>query len=293
MRLREQPTKIYPASGINSNSSADINVSFEKASKESKHAKLPFTFIVEDNDTWIMVRFFFTVVSMYSLIEKYIKERRILKLFIHISSSVFTISHLIINSYLVCALFEEIKLLCFFILISVLIFFLMINIYLAYSNNLEITECVTCAYILLIATYIPPGIVSIISLYNHHYTFSVILIILMIFSIGILGWYFLCWILLFLMFLILQSLELIVRIIICKFNNKKKKNEYLNYDTYYYNSNKTETKICSICLNNFVDKEVICISKCYKDHIFHEQCIVEWLGINPICPMCRAVIMPN
>lgn len=52
----------------------------------------------------------------------------------------------------------------------------------------------------------------------------------------------------------------------------------------------TDTKIdekkCSICMTNFDDDEIISIIKC--NHIFHEECIKEWLKeYSYKCPVCR------
>ena len=74
----------------------------------------------------------------------------------------------------------------------------------------------------------------------------------------------------------------------CRLSNKKKVNEYLNYKPYYYDGKKTQVKECTICLDDFTDGNIICILSCYRDHIFHEKCMIEWLWRNPICPICRA-----
>lgn len=45
-------------------------------------------------------------------------------------------------------------------------------------------------------------------------------------------------------------------------------------------------KVCSICLCEFADHEIISkLPKC--NHIFHRECIREWLLRNHICPFCR------
>lgn len=30
--------------------------------------------------------------------------------------------------------------------------------------------------------------------------------------------------------------------------------------------------------------------KCHPDHIYHKNCIVDWLKVRADCPKCRAVI---
>ena len=44
---------------------------------------------------------------------------------------------------------------------------------------------------------------------------------------------------------------------------------------------------CSVCLVEYENGEVISQLPC--GHAFHEQCIVEWLQIQAICPLCRGV----
>jgi hypothetical protein len=42
---------------------------------------------------------------------------------------------------------------------------------------------------------------------------------------------------------------------------------------------------CSICFENFKENEIVNITKCI--HIYHENCINEWLKRNKTCPLCR------
>lgn len=51
-------------------------------------------------------------------------------------------------------------------------------------------------------------------------------------------------------------------------------------------SNTRDEKICAICLNDFVSKDVVTkLSNC--NHIYHSKCLFEWLKINNTCPECR------
>ncbi len=43
---------------------------------------------------------------------------------------------------------------------------------------------------------------------------------------------------------------------------------------------------CQICLNNFYDDDEISLFTCQK-HIFHFQCLNEWIQYKPVCPICR------
>ena len=42
---------------------------------------------------------------------------------------------------------------------------------------------------------------------------------------------------------------------------------------------------CSICTDPFNDNVTIVKTAC--NHIFHQQCLLQWMGHNPVCPICR------
>lgn len=49
---------------------------------------------------------------------------------------------------------------------------------------------------------------------------------------------------------------------------------------------------CSICLDYYKAKETVCWAKnddC--DHIFHQDCIVQWLVDHDDCPLCRSNLL--
>ncbi|KAG4913945.1 hypothetical protein AAZX31_19G222500 [Glycine max] len=49
---------------------------------------------------------------------------------------------------------------------------------------------------------------------------------------------------------------------------------------------------CAVCLCEFEDTETLrLIPKC--DHVFHPECIDEWLGSHTTCPVCRANLVPT
>ena len=52
--------------------------------------------------------------------------------------------------------------------------------------------------------------------------------------------------------------------------------------TYKYNG---EEKTCSICLEEIKKNNLIKQLKCF--HIYHINCINEWLNIKKICPECN------
>ncbi|CAJ1960900.1 unnamed protein product [Sphenostylis stenocarpa] len=53
-----------------------------------------------------------------------------------------------------------------------------------------------------------------------------------------------------------------------------------------------ETLECAVCLCEFDDAETLrLIPKC--DHVFHPECIDEWLSSHTTCPVCRANLVPT
>ncbi|KAK3031589.1 hypothetical protein RJ639_035595 [Escallonia herrerae] len=49
---------------------------------------------------------------------------------------------------------------------------------------------------------------------------------------------------------------------------------------------------CAVCLNEFEDDEKLrLIPKC--DHVFHSECIDQWLDSHVTCPVCRANLVPQ
>lgn len=47
-------------------------------------------------------------------------------------------------------------------------------------------------------------------------------------------------------------------------------------------------KRCSICLEDFVPKEMVTVTPC--SHMFHDDCIVPWVTNHGSCPVCRFAI---
>ena len=68
------------------------------------------------------------------------------------------------------------------------------------------------------------------------------------------------------------------------FNNEK---------VYTTNTNKSNIKLCTICLNNFeIGSKVRIVPNC--QHIFHSNCIIESIihsSGTPKCPICNANLL--
>jgi len=49
---------------------------------------------------------------------------------------------------------------------------------------------------------------------------------------------------------------------------------------------------CCICLDDYEAGEVVCWAKTDEcDHLFHDECIIEWMKNHDDCPLCRAKLM--
>jgi hypothetical protein len=53
-------------------------------------------------------------------------------------------------------------------------------------------------------------------------------------------------------------------------------------------SSENETEKCTICLNNFEEQEDVRRLPCM--HLFHIECVDQWLPTNKRCPICRVDI---
>lgn len=54
-----------------------------------------------------------------------------------------------------------------------------------------------------------------------------------------------------------------------------------------------EVPQCAICLENFseTDGKQVAELNCSAKHIFHADCLKEWLKNNDTCPMCREPVI--
>lgn len=57
------------------------------------------------------------------------------------------------------------------------------------------------------------------------------------------------------------------------------------YDSIIIKNNYNES--CSICMENFQNKDLIIELKCGCQIIYHKKCIKEWLLNNDKCPICH------
>lgn len=113
--------------------------------------------------------------------------------------------------------------------------------------------------------------------------------------------HFLAFILLALYLIILIPIEFVIRLISCKLVMPYYTivpDSTLNYggtipdSTKQFEFNSTIFKInkCIICLELFHNKSTIYVLKCHETHIFHVNCLKEWVKRKYECPSCRRFI---
>jgi len=89
--------------------------------------------------------------------------------------------------------------------------------------------------------------------------------------------------------------EALIRLVTCKWRNPCKSNNEQQYTTKripvvsFFNS-QYEQNNCAICLMDFEEGERVCQLNCHPNHIFHFECMKEWLDRNHLCPYCRVSI---
>ncbi|CAD8189676.1 unnamed protein product [Paramecium octaurelia] len=52
-----------------------------------------------------------------------------------------------------------------------------------------------------------------------------------------------------------------------------------------------ENNDCAICMQSFQAKDQVIILSCSDKHVFHTDCIVDWLKLNTNCPLCRKQVI--
>ena len=45
--------------------------------------------------------------------------------------------------------------------------------------------------------------------------------------------------------------------------------------------------LCSICLDDYMSFDDLGVTELPCTHIYHEKCMVKWLQISKVCPLCR------
>mmetsp|Transcript_25313 Transcript_25313/g.62321 ORF Transcript_25313/g.62321 Transcript_25313/m.62321 type:complete len:308 (-) Transcript_25313:107-1030(-) len=69
-----------------------------------------------------------------------------------------------------------------------------------------------------------------------------------------------------------------------------------NFFANLWKNNKEQQKEneCSICLGDYCPGDTICVARaCKCNHVFHQDCIAEWLKAHDECPLCRVNLMSD
>ena len=65
------------------------------------------------------------------------------------------------------------------------------------------------------------------------------------------------------------------------------KNKIDNISQVYYKCNKYDNFECSICFDEFKENELLKQLRC--KHIFHKECLSQWLLNEKKCPICNKI----
>ncbi|XP_059821662.1 RING finger protein 24 isoform X1 [Hypanus sabinus] len=50
-------------------------------------------------------------------------------------------------------------------------------------------------------------------------------------------------------------------------------------------------EICAVCLEEFKSKDELGICPC--KHAFHRKCLIKWLEVRKVCPLCNTPVLQN
>ncbi|XP_001641363.2 RING finger protein 24 [Nematostella vectensis] len=59
----------------------------------------------------------------------------------------------------------------------------------------------------------------------------------------------------------------------------------VNYKKKWLAKSKLKSDMCTICLEDFINKEEVNMCKC--GHAYHNKCIMKWLEVRNSCPICQ------
>lgn len=65
-----------------------------------------------------------------------------------------------------------------------------------------------------------------------------------------------------------------------------------NHFFHFWKKHPEAANECSICLGDYCPGDTICVAKAAKcNHVFHQDCIAEWIKKSDCCPLCRVDLM--
>lgn len=68
----------------------------------------------------------------------------------------------------------------------------------------------------------------------------------------------------------------------------RNENQTLNMSSVKFKNVKTKDNICTICCTQFENDDSIILLNC--NHIFHKECINEWIHYKAECPLCKTSV---
>ena len=52
-----------------------------------------------------------------------------------------------------------------------------------------------------------------------------------------------------------------------------------------------DTDKCMICMFEFEENDQVSELKCDRRHVFHSECLQQWLKVDKRCPLCKKEII--
>ena len=275
----------------NSNTDRIIDVSqsvvYEKVSKTPIVLELPINENIDDYENSYSWKLIELVDSSRGMVEFFVWRYHPARYCFLIMSLLFGLIHFFLQCYLMFHLIGVTQLGISFGFINSILGFIIAQIFLARTmfNKKEKSSCLSTIYTLAAILYLLFGILYIqeVSFNKYYY---VTIIFLMGIALNLYGLYIIFSVLIIIFLFGIFLIENFVRFIICNVFATIKGT--ISYNIYSYKSGKTAVTQCMICLSEYKDNDEICIAKCHKLHIFHQQCITSWLLYNPTCPVCRS-----
>jgi len=84
-------------------------------------------------------------------------------------------------------------------------------------------------------------------------------------------------------------IETIIRLFQCKLScpSYEKKKKKFKCQLFSYSKEAFGEIQCVICLDDMKERNEVLLLSCHQNHIFHENCIMEWMNKSLLCPICK------
>lgn len=215
-------------------------------------------------------------------------EKQFFYIIIFLCSDIATLCYSIFQIYILYYTEEEELMynICWFLLSSLGFGIIIINsiIWKIFTVK-RIPKLLLFSYILIVTTQILLSFLLILSISDSGKKYIVTIVSLMLMSMGLPGIF---------IFLVLIGFGSFMMIFVVEqfYKNILGKNDgsiIVKYNAYFYDENSFKHDNCVICLNDYHKNDIVCITQC-QDHVFHENCIMNWINVQTICPICRSTI---